>query len=179
MFNKLFTRNLPKFIIILVCIFALNAVADAQRRKSRTKNASPKATAAVNNAVIKEGANKVGIQLKNLTKSIFLLGSIAQGIEDIDKQVRAGKASRELKAQNEQNKADVVASIRSLRAGLVAMEIDFRVKPELKPYLPQIEGIIDMSAQAEDLALAGRFTDTGKQFLLIVEKLTDALVEMP
>lgn len=176
MFNKLFVRNLSKIVIILVCVFALNTAADAQRKRSKTK---PKATATADNTAIKEGATKVGIQLKNLTKSIFLLGSIAQGIKDIDEQVQAGKASRELKAQNEQNKADVAAGIRGLRAGLVAVEVDFRVKPELKPYLPSIEGIIDMSARAEDLAVAGRFTDTGKELLLIVEKLTDALVVMP
>ena len=175
MFYNFIVKNLSKVILILACVFVLNAAAAAQRRGSKTKKTPP----AANNAAIKGGAVKVGIQLKNLTKSIFLLGSIAQGIEDIDKQVREGKASRELKAQNEQNKADVIASIRGLRAGLVAMEVDFRVKPELKPFLPQIEGIIDMSARAEDLAVAGRFTDTGKELLLIVEKLTDALVEMP
>lgn len=176
MFNKLFVQNLPKIIVILVCVFALNANADAQRRRGKTKKTP---TATVNNAAIKDGANKVGIQVKNLTKFIYLLGSVANGIQDIDEQVRQGKASRDVRAKNEQFKADVITSIRSLRAGLVAMEVDFRVKPELKPYLPNIEGIIQMSARAEDLALAGRFSDSGKELLLVVEKLTDALVEMP
>lgn len=180
MFNKLFIQNLPKIIIILACVFVLNINADAQRQRSKTKKTTPKTVAAtVNNVAIKDGANKVGIQVKNLTKFIYLLGSVANGIQDIDEQVRQGKASRDVKAKNEQFKADVITSIRSLRAGLVAMEVDFRVKPELKPYLPNIEGIIQMSARAEDLALAGRFSDSGKELLLVVEKLTDALVEMP
>lgn len=175
---KIFVRNLSKIVIILVCVLMINTVADAQRKRGRTKKTTTP-TATVNNAAIKDGAAKVGIQIKNLTKFIYLLGSVSNGIQEIDNLAREGKVSREVKAKNEQFKADVLASIRSLRAGLVSMEVDFRVKPELKPYLPLIEGIIGMSARAEDLAVAGRFTDSGKELLLIVEKLTDVLVEMP
>ena len=175
---KIFVQNLSKIVLIIVCLLTINTAAAAQRKRTKTKKPAPP-TATVNNTAIKDGASKVGIQIKNLTKFIYLLGSVANGIQDIDNLARENKASREVQAKNEQFKSDVIASIRSLRAGLVDMEVDFRVKPELKPYLPLIEGIIGMSANAEDLALAGRFTDSGKELLLIVEKLTDVLVEMP
>jgi hypothetical protein len=70
-------------------------------------------------------------------------------------------------------------AIRNLRAGLASLEVDFRVKPSLKKYLPQIQGITDLAAQSEELAAAGRFSDSGKPLLSVVEKLADTLAAIP
>ena len=107
------------------------------------------------------------------------MGGVARGIEDIDKEVRAGEASPEVARKNRQFKRQVIQSIRNLRAGLIALEADFRVKPELKPYLFQIQGISDISGTAEDQALAGQFTESGRTLLFVIEKLADTLAAMP
>jgi hypothetical protein len=166
-------KSLFVSVFVLSLIAGLSISADAQRR---TRSTTPKTN---NAAEVKKGAEDVGIQVMNVTKFVFVLGGVAKGIEEIDKDVKAGKASREIANQNAQFKQDVITSIRALRAGLVRLEVDFRTKPALKPYLTNIQGIIQQSARAEDLAMLGQFTGAGQELLLVVETLTDTLVAMP
>lgn len=170
-YNRLFVLSLLCFGIILTSTIDI----DAQRR-TRSRRA---AQAAANAAVVKKGAEDVAIQIKNITKFVFVLGGVATGIEEIDKDVREGKATRAIERQNNEFKANVRASVRGIRAGLVKLEVDFRAKTQLRKYLPFLEGISARSARAEDLANAGRFRDSGKELLLVVESLADTLVEMP
>lgn len=173
-------KNLLRFFVLSICMFSLAFAVSGQRRK-KTTTAKPKVvtTNTIEKTEIKSGAEKVSIQIKNSSKFLYLLGSVANGIEAIDKDIKAGKVSREIQDQNQQFKRDVMQSLRNLRAGLVQLEVDFRVKPELKPFLPQIQGISDMTARSEDLASAGQFTESGKMLLLVVEKLADTLAAMP
>ena len=60
-----------------------------------------------------------------------------------------------------QKQTGVVTTIKNLRAGFAALEIEFRTKPALKPYLFQIQGISDMTGVAEDQASAGQLTESG------------------
>ena len=119
------------------------------------------------------------MQIKNTTKFLYLLGSVANGIETIDKDTRAGKVSRDIQDKNTQFKRDVLQSIRNLRAGMIALEVDFRTKPTLQKYLINIQGISDMSGRAEDLANGGEFVESGKMLLIVVEKLSDTLAALP
>lgn len=174
-------KNLLKFVIFTMCILGFTFSADAQRRRS-TRATKPKPAAVVstvNNAEIKASADKVSVQIKNTSKFLYLLGSVANGIETIDKDARAGKVSREIQDKNTQFKKDVLQSIRNLRAGMIALEVDFRTKPALQKYLINIQGISDMSGRAEDMANGGEFVESGKMLLLVVEKLSDTLVALP
>jgi len=158
--------------LALFGLFAFPTVAQKPRRMP----APPKVVSTTNlpsDSELRAGVENVGIQIKNVTKFIFILGGVASGIESIDKDPKANKASLEANAANKQA---VMQAIRNLRAGLATLEVDFRVKPSLKKYLPQIQGITELAAQSEDLAAASRFSDSGKPLLLIVEKLADTLV---
>ena len=170
-------KNLVVFAFLCSLIIGLSVEIDAQRR-TRTRRSRTAATTA-NTADLKKGAEDVGIQVKNVTKFVFYLGSVANGIQELDKAVREGKASREVADKNAQFKADVLTSIRALRAGLVKLEADFRTKPALKPYLPKIQGLTQQSNRVEDLAMAGQFTGAGQELLVVIETLTDTLVAMP
>lgn len=167
------------FLSIVLLVIGSNTGAAAQRRSKPKPKSAPVAKVDTGVEERRQGAKDVGIQLKNVSKFVFVLGGIATGIEEIDKDVRSGKASKEFADKNAGFKSDVIRSIRALRSGLVKLEIDFRVKAGLKPYLVNIQGIIDDTARAEDSALAGRFNQSGKELLIVVEKLTDVLVEMP
>lgn len=171
-------KNFIKFALIFACLLCLTVSAPAQRRKTKRK-AAPKKTEVIDKTAIKAGAEKVSVQIKNTTKFLYNLGGIAKGIEDIDKAVKERKASREVAEQNEQFKRDVLQSIRNLRAGLIALEIDFRTEDELKPFLIKIQGISDISGRAEDFAVGGQFSESGKTLLIVVEKLADTLAAMP
>lgn len=173
-------RNLMKFVVVVLCLLCLTSAADAQKRRTRSKTTKAATTTVPTaNAEIRSGADKVSTQIKNVSKFIFVLGSVAKGIEDIDKQVKTGKVSREIADKNAQFKQDVLQSIRNLRAGLVALEIEFRTKPALKNYLFQIQGISDMTGTAEDQAMAGQLTESGKTLLFVIEKLSDTLAALP
>ncbi|MEP7039062.1 MAG: hypothetical protein ABI891_12040 [Acidobacteriota bacterium] len=173
-------RNLTKFAVAALCLLCLTFTANAQKRRTRTRTTkATTATAPTSNAEIRSGAEKVSVQIKNVSKFIYLLGGVAKGIEDIDKQIKKGGVSREITDKNAQFKQDVIQSIRNLRAGLVALEIEFRTKPALKNYLFQIQGISDMAGTAEDQATAGQLTESGKTLLLVIEKLSDTLAALP
>ena len=159
---------------VFATVLLLVTAAAAQNPRVRTTSTIPTQTNEV-----KQAAETIGIQVKNVSKFVFVLGGVAKGIEDMDKEIKAGRASAELRAQNQQFKDDVLSSVRSLRAGLVKIEVDFRSKPALRKYLPAIQGITDQSGTAEDLAYSGQLTACGRELLAILEKLTDALVEMP
>jgi len=179
MIRKLNYQNFVVFAFAISLLFGFGIEAQAQRKSKskRTRKVTSNANTVLNQR--RKGAEDVGIQIKNLTKFVFVLGGVASGIEQIDKDVREGKASRELANKNNRYKADVIRSVRALRAGIVKLEIDFRTKPGLKPYLRTIQGIIGGSARAEDNALAGNFRQAGNELLLVIETLTDVLVEMP
>ena len=175
-------NNLIKSIAILAFLASLTFSANAQKRRTpskRTNNTAATGTTTLNSAEVKAGADKVSTQIKNVSKFVYRLGDVARVIEDLDKEIAARKASSKAPELNAKLKRDVLTSIRNLRAGLAALEIEFRTKPALKNYLFQIQGISDMSGTAEDQANAGQFTESGKTLLLVIEKLADTLAALP
>lgn len=177
-------KHLLKFAFLsFALLLTFVADADAQRKKRTTRKTTPTKTTTptttVNTLEVKQGAEKVSIQVKNVTKFLYILGGVASGFEIADKEAKAGKLSRAAQDQKNLEKQAVITSIRNLKAGLAELEVQFRAKPSLKPYLLQIQGITDLTTQSEDLAIAGRFSDSGRVLLVVVEKLADTLTAMP
>lgn len=172
--------QLPKFVFLaLAFVLTFSFAAQAQKKKPTTTKKPTTNVTTTNALEIKQGAEKVSIQLKNVTNFIYKLGGIATGIEDTDREAKAGKLSKAAADKNAQFKQAVIQSIRNLKAGLAALEIEFRTKPALKNYLLQMQGVTDLATQSEDLAVAGSFTESGKSLILVVEKLADVLTAMP
>jgi hypothetical protein len=169
-----------KILVVTLTITAFSLTAVAQKKRPVTKKPTTTAKTTTTNAMeIKGGAEKVSIQVKNVSKFIYLLGGVARGIEDIDKEAKTGKVSKTVLDKNAGFKQSVIQGISNLRAGLVALEIEFRTKPALKNYLFQVQGVSDLAANAENQAVNGQFTESGKTLLLVIEKLSDTLVAMP
>lgn len=174
-------------LVFAAFIFGLSLEANAQKRRATRKRPTATRTAAVTTAAataasaaeVKASARKVSDQLKNVTRFVYLLGGIARNIEDIDRDAKTRRLSTAALNANETNKKAVIQGIANFRAGLAALETEFRSKPALKLYNFQIQGISDLCAQAEGLAAGGQFTESGKVFLSIVEKLSDTLVSLP
>lgn len=181
MIKKSIGKILPVMAVIL-CLLTFTFTAAAQKRKTTRKSTTttPTASTTLPSVEIKAGAEKVSTQIKNVSKFIFILGGVAKDIEAIDADIKLKKITRTTTIdQNVKNKQAVVQSIQNLRAGLAALEIEFRTKPALKNYLFNIQGITDLVANSEDQATDGQLTQSGKTLLLIVEKLSDTLVAMP
>ncbi len=170
-----------EYAAIIACLLCFVASANAQKR--RTSGRKSKSTAAAASAAttgeIKSGAAKVSTQLKNVSKFVYNLGGIARIVEDLDREINARQASRDAPELNAKIKRDVVASISNLRAGLIALEIEFRTKPALRTYLFQLQGISEMAGVAEDQATDGQLTESGRTFLAVIEKLSDTLAALP
>ncbi|MBP9663081.1 MAG: hypothetical protein KBD94_00565 [Pyrinomonadaceae bacterium] len=164
-------------LISVALLLILSMTAFAQKAKSTAKKPISQ-PAAVSALELREGADKVSIQIKNVTKFLYMLGGIAYGIEDLDTQANTQTLPRTTLDANMANKAKVMQAIRNLRAGIATLEVEFRTKPSLKKFLPQIDGITRISAECEDLAAADRFSDSGQPLLILVEKLSDALAAM-
>ncbi len=173
-------KNLTAFAIVFVCLLSLTLTIKAQKRGAAIKKTvKTSLTAATSSADVRAGAGKVSTQIKNLSKFIYSLGDVARVTEDLDREIAAGKASRNAPALNEKNKRAVVETIRNLRAGFAALEVEFRTKSALKNYVFQIQGISDMTGVAEDQASAGQLTQSGKTLLMVMEKLADTLAALP
>ena len=163
-------------LVLSLSIFA--AAASAQKKPAPAKK--PVAAAVtVTPLEVRAGADKVSVQIKNVTKFLYTLGGIAIRIEDLDAEAKTKTVSKTALDANAANKQKVMQAIRNLRAGIAALEVEFRTNPALTKYLIQVQGITAMSADCEDLANAGRFSEAGKPLLALIEKLSDALVALP
>jgi hypothetical protein len=172
-------KNLIKISLILLCVLCFAFSAEAQKKKTTPKKTTTTTSSVFSNADVKDGAAKVSIQLKNVSKFVYNLGIIGRSIEDLDVEIKAGKASQKGIDINTKNKQAVMTGLRNIRAGLAALEVEFRTKPALRAYLLKVEGITALCGEAEDFAADGRFIDSGRPLLTLIEKLTDALEAMP
>jgi len=125
------------------------------------------------NAVVAQAKVKTANQLSNVNRFIDVLGPIAQNIEALDAQNRIKPLSKKAYAENQANKQKVILALRNLKAGLVALETDFRTKPLLKKFLPRIQGISILAADSEDSMLAGKFVTAKDPLRNIARKLSD------
>jgi hypothetical protein len=161
--------------LILCCVTGLSTAAQAQKKRPVRKPAAakPAAVPAASSAlVIKEEAAKVATQIKTLTKFIYLLGSTAQTIEDIDKDP---KASADVRRRSDAGKQTLVQTVSSMRTEIIKVEGDFVRNAELRSFRQYIQGASELSTIAEDQASAGQFKNVGKTLLEVVNKLTDTL----
>jgi hypothetical protein len=172
-----FIKGLLIFSAIFLC-FA--GTADAQRKRP-VRRPVPKATPKppLPTLELRFAKEKVSNQRANVTRFVDVMAPIVASIETLDKENKIRKISKKSFDDNEANKKKVLEAIRGLRAGLVNLENEFRSKPALRKFLPQLEGIAALSAQSEDAAFAGRFVDARKPLLAAAGKLSDTMAVMP
>ena len=168
-------------LLTVLCIlflgFALSA--SAQKTRKPVPRATPRPTPVAVSPVVAVAKLLVSNQLHNVNAFVDRMGPIAVTLENADKEASAGRLKKEALDANKANKEKLVGAIRGLRDGLVALETDFRTKPQLAQYLPKIQGISTLSAQSEDRAIAGQFVASKDPLRQIALKLNDALAVMP
>ncbi len=170
-----------RFLAILLAAFGSFAVSAEAQRKRPPKRPVPKPVVNTPAAFgdVRMAKDKVTNQIKNITSFVEMLPPFAQSIEALDKEARTKKLRQSSIDLNNKMKRDLIQAMRNFRAGLSALETDFRTKPALRKYLLKIEGIAAYSAQSEDLAVAGRFSEAGRPLTSAAGKLTDTLAVMP
>jgi hypothetical protein len=172
---------MKKLIVAICALLILSTASLAQTRKRQTtkhpatSKTSSASTAEGAAAVRADGANRVATQIKNLSRFLYLVGGVVEGIEAIDAQSRDGQTS----PTNEKNKAQLRASFGDFRAGLDSLELYFRQTPELQPYYTKLVGSASGAATAEQQAASGQFNQACNSLLGVLGRLTDVLVAMP
>lgn len=176
-------KTIRVFLVLTAAFVCFAGTAEAQRtrrkpapRKPAVKP-TPKPTAQP--MEVRLAREKVSNQHSNVNRFIDVLGPIAANIETLDRDAKTRRISKKSIDGNEASKKKVISAISNLRAGLVSLESEFRTKPLLRKFLPQIQGIAELSAQSETAALSGRFVDSRKPLVAVVGKLSDTLAVMP
>ena len=166
---------------VAVCLMSFVFEANGQRRRRPARKPAPTATTPpASGAELKEGAQKVATQIKNVSKFVYILGGLGKNIEALDADIKARRTTRQASIDdNQKAKQAVVQSIKNLQAGLAALETDFRAKNSLRIYAPWVDGVSSLTANAAEQASAGQMTESGNTLLMVVEKLSDALAAIP
>jgi hypothetical protein len=162
-----------------VVLFPITSAAQTRNRRiSSSRRRAPAPAMAKASEIQLEGATRVADQIKILTRFIYLLGGVAKGLEGVDDAANRNEASQPVLEQAKRNKQTVRTSIQAVREGLDKLEIDFRTTPELERYYVKLAGVAAGAANAEDQAAANQFDKAGRTLLDVVNRLTDALLEM-
>ena len=162
--------------VLLSAILISPVTSFGQTRKRSTPK--PKPTATNVNQVRDMGAGRIGEQIKFLSKFIYLLGGISNGIAAVDEAAGRNEAPPALLQKNQQNKTAVKNGIQGFRESLDKLEIDFRSTPELQPYYIKLAGVAAGAAKAEQQAAQNQFDAAGRSLLEVVGRLTDVLIIM-
>lgn len=170
-------RKAGYFSVFCILLLTFAVAASAQKNRKPVPRATPKPTPVT--VDVTAAKQQVANQLYNVNVFVDKMGPIAVAIENVDKEAAEGKLKKEAVDTNEANKKKIVAAIRGLRDGLLALESDFRTKPSLAAYLPKIQGIGTLCAQSEDHAIAGQFVASKDPLRQVAAKLNDTLLVMP
>lgn len=177
-------KTIRVFMVLTAVFLCFAGTAEAQRTRRTAPRKRPPAVKPTPKPTaqpmeVRLAREKVSNQHSNVNRFIDLLGPIAANIETLDREARTRRISKKSIDDNEATKKKVVTAISDLRKGLVSLESEFRTKPSLRKFLPQLQGIAELSAQSETAALSGRFVDSRKPLVAVVGKLSDTLAVMP
>jgi len=174
-----FMKQLKLVSPALLLLVLLTGVAVAQKKPVRKAPVRKPPVTVVPPLEVMPSRAKLAVQPSHINGLNDKPAPIAQGLETADADAKAGRLSAATAAKVQASKARVVSSIRDIRIVLSLLESEFRIKTTLQKYLPTIQGIADLAAQSEDLALAGKFVAAKTPLRDISKKLTDTLVSLP
>ena len=171
-------KILPRFGSLMLLLTCCSTGALAQRKTVRPRVTGAPPAAAKKADPRLDAAGRVAEQVKTLTKFLYLFGGVSKDLATADAAIKRGEASRDAAARARQNKAALLSSLQNVRDGLDKLEADFRFTPQLQTYYPQLKGVANAAAEAEDLAANGEYEDAGRALVDVAQQLTDVLLAM-
>jgi hypothetical protein len=172
---------MKKIYLIAAIVFAttlLGTSASAQRTPVRKPTPRPTPiTLAM--AEVRDAKTKASNQEYNVTKFTVILSSVATSIEATDREAKSKKLEKKVLDANAANKQKLLTAIKGLRTALTNLETEFKTKPSLRRFASRLEGITALSTQSEDLAYAGKFSQSKAPLDSVAQKLRDTVALMP
>jgi hypothetical protein len=162
----------------LATVIAVSPVL-AQKKSTKKPAAKKTTTTIVPPLDVRAAREKVDIQLSNVNEFLAKLAPLAANLETAIADQKAGKLKPATSDGIDKARANLVQSIHDIGMALNTLESEFRTKPALAKYLPNVQGITDLGAQSEDSASAGQFVAAKEPLRKVSQKLTDALAVMP
>ncbi|HEX8472714.1 MAG TPA: hypothetical protein VF666_01650 [Pyrinomonadaceae bacterium] len=160
---------------LIICLLLSPALGLAQTRtrrttpqKRRTTNAS--STSRLDSAQANTARIKLGDQIKNLTRFVYLYGRLSKDLELVGTQVETSDATRTRNA--------LTQNLRNIREGLDQLEAQFRLTPGLERHYARLRGVAQRAEDAENMAASNRLDQAGRTLLDVINQLTDVLLEM-
>ncbi len=163
-------------IMLTAAVFAGSAL--AQRRPVRRPTPRP-TPISLSAAEVRDAKTKASNQEYNVTRFTVILSSVASSIEATDRDARTRRLDKKVLDANSANKQKLLTAIKGLRTALTSLETEFKTKPTLRRFAPRLEGITALSTQAEDLAYAGKLTQSKAPLDTVAQKLRDTVALMP
>lgn len=163
-------------IVFAVALFAGNAFAQRRPVRKPTPRPTPLTLTA---AEVRDAKTKASNQEYNVTRFTVILSSVASSIEATDRESKTRRLDKKVLNANTANKQKLLAAIKGLRTALTSLETEFKTKPSLRRFAPNLEGITVLSTQSEDLAFAGKFTQSKAPLDTVAQKLRDTVAMMP
>lgn len=155
------------------------AVAAQKKSTSTGRTTSTKTSSTLPPLDVRAARVKVSNQASNVGQFVNVMGPIAQSIEALDNEAKTRKIAAASAQANDTNKQKLMAAIKNMRAGIETLETEFKTKPALKMYLVKLQGISELAAQSENLALSGKYVSSRDPWKTILQKLNDTLTAMP
>jgi hypothetical protein len=180
--NKMKNFPICKILILgILCLFCFNLSTEAQKRRPRSggKSTARKVAPKFDPIALKEGSQKVADEIKALSRFLYLLGGSLPAIQQFDADVKSGKISGAARTQAEAGRKGLIQTITIFKNELVGLEEKFRSNPVYKTYLPDIAGVGELAATAEQQAQSNQFDAAGRTLLQVLSQLTDTLQSMP
>ena len=162
-------------LLVIACLSSVIVIAQTKRTTKTTKKPPPAKPVPPDFTAERE---KVGIQISNVAKFIYVYGKIVNGLELAAQQANATPASDGVAAKNQQAKDGVVANIGNLKAGIDNLAGSFRSDTRLQVQYLKLTGASDAIGSAQLAASGARYDEAGKLLVTAVEKLTEALLSV-
>lgn len=165
-------------VIALICTIALICATPSttfgQKKRAGSKRPAPAPPA----PDMRPEALLVSVQIKNVSKFLYIYGKVVNSLEVADEQAKSGQVTPALAAKNKQSQDSLVANISGLRIGLENLVKTFQANPRLQVQYLKVSYAAEAASSAEKLATAGRYDDAGKSLVGVIDRLTDALISM-
>ncbi|MBD0372091.1 MAG: hypothetical protein ICV60_14720 [Pyrinomonadaceae bacterium] len=165
--------------ILLACLIALaasNVYGQTRRRTTSGRRSRPASTRNQSQSVSAATvAARVAEQIKSIGRFLYLYGPIWK--ELAANEALAQQSSATIDAL-QRNKAKLREAFHNYRVQMDELETTFSSSSELRPYYTKLLGVAASAGQAEDAVAASRYDQAGRSLLDVMNRLTDALVDM-